>query len=171
MSRTIHQGQRTRESSSQRGWCPSPVGRRGQVLRVRGGRLTAVGGESRSEDLGRYRSCAGAACGSWARDSARSEGGSRRAQPSLTRCRLAPGPADSGGLAAGRAGPSGSRLPPGALATPPGNTLPAASALRLRTRHWREGMLGVVVSVARRAGLGLAGGTCALLTRRQVTLR
>lgn len=49
------------------------------------------------------------------------------------------------GLAAGSAGdPAGGRLPPGALAPPPGNTLPAAFAPRLRAdAHCR--LLGVVV--------------------------
>lgn len=49
------------------------------------------------------------------------------------------------GLAAGSAGdPAGGQLPPGALAPPPGNTLPAAPALRLRADA-HGGLLGVVV--------------------------
>lgn len=62
------------------------------------------------------------------------------------------------GLAAGSAGdPAGGRLPPGALAPPPGNTLPAAFAPRLRAdAHCR--LLGVVVFcfffAAQRAGPG-----------------
>lgn len=74
-----------------------------------------------------WRAAAGSGAG-------RHEEGHRRprAQPSLTQCGPAPGPAGGGASLRARPGPSGGGLPPGVLAPPPSNTLPAASTLRLR---------------------------------------
>lgn len=58
-----------------------------------------------------------------------------RVQPSLTRCRLAPGPADGGASLRQGRDPAGSRLPPGALAGSPGR---APGSLCSAAAHQRE---------------------------------